>query len=129
MGRLRRQKRLLGWLAAVALLGNVLAAALIVRTAAALTSLEDILGPITLCTADGARTAPAGIPGPAEKAPADHCLACVTVAQLALALAAIAVAFAFPLLRAGGPAPPWQRPPSLRLRLGGISPRAPPLLP
>jgi len=127
MGCLRRQKRLLGWLAAVALLGNVLATVLLARTAAALTIFDDILGPITLCTADGAKTAPAGGPAPAEKAPADHCLACVTVAQLALAVAIIAAAFAFPLLRAGGPAPPWQRPLSLRLRLGGISPRAPPL--
>jgi Protein of unknown function (DUF2946) len=127
MGCLRRQKRLLGWLAAIALLGNVLATALLARTAAALTILDDVLGPITLCTADGAKTAPAGGPGPAEKAPADHCPACVTVAQLALAIAIIAAVFAFPLLRAGGPAPPWQRPLSLRLRLGGISPRAPPL--
>jgi DUF2946 family protein len=127
MGCLRRQKRLLGWLAAVALLGNVLATALLARTTAALTILDDILGPIALCTADGAKTAPAGGPAPAEKAPADHCLTCVTVAQLALAVAIIAAAFVFPLLRAGGPAPPRQRPLSLRLRLGGISPRAPPL--
>jgi hypothetical protein len=127
MGCLRRQKRLLGWLAAIALLGNVLATALLARTTAALTILDDILGPIALCTADGAKTAPAGGPAPAEKAPADHCLACVTVAQLALAIAIIAAVFAFPFLRTGGPAPPWQSPLALRLRLGGISPRAPPL--
>lgn len=127
MGCSRRQRRLLGWLAAIALLANVLATALLAHTSAALTILDGVLGPITLCTADGAKTGPAGGPGPAEKAPADHCLACVTVAQIALAIAVIAAAFAFPLLRAGGPAPPWKRPLALRLRLGGISPRAPPL--
>ena len=127
MGCLRRQKRLLGWFAAVALLGNVLATAFLAHTTAALTILDDVLGPIALCTADGAKTAPAGVPGPADKAPADRCPACMTTAQLALAIAIIAAVFAFPFLRTGGPAPPWQSPLALRLRLGGISPRAPPL--
>jgi hypothetical protein len=125
MGCLRRQKRLLGWFAAIALLGNVLATALLARTTAALTILDGVLGPVALCTAD---SAPAGGPAPADKAPADHCPACVTTAQLGLAVAIVAAVFAFSFLRAGGPAPPWQRPLALRLRLGGISPRAPPLV-
>jgi hypothetical protein len=127
MGCSRRHKRLLGWLAAVALLGNVLATALLAHTTAAITILDSVLGPIALCTADGAKTIPAGGPAPADRAPADHCPACVMTAQLALAVAIVAAGFAVPFLRAGGAAPQWRRPRALRLRRGGISPRAPPL--
>lgn len=127
MGGLRRNKRVLGWLAAIALVSNVLAMALLARSTAAFTILDDILGPITLCTADGANTLPGGGSGPAEHSPSEHCPACVTVAQFALAVAIILAVIAFPPLPAVRLVPVWAGPPVLRLRLGGASPRAPPL--
>jgi hypothetical protein len=126
MRRLRRQKRLLGWLAAMALMSNVLAIASIVRPTAAVTVLDDILGPVALCTPDGARSLPGG-PQPHEHAPADHCPACATLAKFALAAAVILAAFILPAPAGGGPAPSWQCPRPFRLGLGGISPRAPPV--
>jgi hypothetical protein len=127
MGRLRQHKRQLSWLAAVAVVGNVLAMALVIRPAAAFTVLDDILGPIALCTADGAKTMPGGS-GPLDHAPGDHCPVCATLAQLALAVSIAVAAFLFPMPAAGGAALLPRRPLPLRVRRGGIAPRAPPLL-
>jgi hypothetical protein len=128
MRALRRQKRLLSWLAGLALLGNVLAMAFIVRPVTVASVLDDVLGPVILCTADGAKALAPGGPGPLGHAPGGHCPACVSLAQFALAVAVVLTALAFPLLPAPAPAPVWRRPPALRLRLGGISARAPPAL-
>jgi hypothetical protein len=123
MGGLRRNRRLLGWLAAIALLGNALAMALLPRPAAAV--IDDILGAVAICTADGAKTLHDDGSGRGGHSPSDHCPACVTVAQFALAVAIVLAALVFPLLPAARPR--WERPAAFRLRLGGISARAPPL--
>jgi hypothetical protein len=114
----------LSWLAAIALLGNALAMAFLVPvTAVAL--VDDILGPIVLCTADGAKTVPGH--GSGGNAPSNHCPACVTTAQFVLAVVLVVSPVAFPALSAQGPLPRQPRALALHLGRGGIRPRAPPL--
>jgi hypothetical protein len=126
MGRLRRHKPVLSWFAAIALLGNALAMAFLVPvTAAAL--VDDILGPVVLCTADGAKTVPGGGSGSGGHAPSNHCPACVTTAQFVLAVILVLSAVAFPLLSTQGPLLRQARALALHLGRGGIRPRAPPL--
>ena len=97
----RRHKRILGWIAIIALLSNVLASPSLVPSMAA-SLVDDVLGPLVICTADGAQAAP-GHGGSGGHAPANHCPACVTVAQFVLAVAIILTAIAF-LASAGGQA-------------------------
>ena len=126
MLRLRRHKRVLGWLAAIALLGNMLVAALLVPSMAT-ALVDDVLGPIVICTADGAKGAPEGGSGSGGHAPSNHCPACVTVAQFALVVAIVLTAVVFPLLPAARPARLQACSLALHLSLGGIRSRAPPL--
>jgi hypothetical protein len=114
----------LSWLAAIALLGNALAMTVLVpSTAVAL--LDDILGPVVLCTADGAKTVPGG--GSGGHAPSQHCPACVTTAQFVFAVVLVLSAIAFPVLSTQRPAPLQSCASALHLGRGGIRPRAPPL--
>src|SRR5262245_42557676 len=91
----RRHKRILGWLAIIALLSNVLASPSLVPSMAA-SLVDDVLGPLVICTADGAKAAP-GHGGAGGQMPANHCPACVTVVQFVLAVAIILTAIAFSL--------------------------------
>jgi Protein of unknown function (DUF2946) len=126
MRRLRRNGRFSSWLAVVALLGNALAMALPPRPAVAATAIDELLGAVVICTADGAKAlAGGGGSAPVQQPSSDHCLACVTVAQAALAM--IFTALLFLLLPAATPVPAWRRPSLYRLRPGGTCARAPPL--
>jgi hypothetical protein len=131
MVRLRQHRRLLGWLSATLLLGHVLAAALLAPSRA-MTLVDDLLGTLVICTADGAKVVSHGDgPGghfPADHSPANHCPACITAAQVALAAIIVLSLFAFPLLPV--PALPLRhaRVAAVRLSLGGIGSRAPPAL-
>jgi len=125
MFAVRRHKRILGWIAIVALLSNVLASpSLAPATTASL--VDDVLGPLVICTADGAQAAP-GHGGSGGHAPANHCPACVTVAQFVLAVAIILTAIAFSLPPAARPTRLQLRSPAVHVSLGGVRSRAPPL--
>lgn len=124
MRGLRRHKGVLVWVAAIALLGNLLAAMTFVPVAAALA--DHVLGPIVICTTDGAKALPDG--GGTGKHSHEHCGACTlhaTPAKLCVALVSVAVAF--PKLPASKPRPADAPPLATQLSLGGIRSRAPPL--
>jgi hypothetical protein len=110
----------------LALLANVLAGA-VYAPAKILPLLDDLLGPLVICTAEGAKTAPAGGGGSDPHGAAQHCTACVLVAQVALAVAIIQTAIVFPTPVAVRLAPLELRAPARYLSLGGIGSRAPPL--
>jgi DUF2946 family protein len=121
----RRHKRVLRWLAIVALLSNVLTAGLLAPSMAA-SPVNDLLGPLVICTADGAKTVP-GNGGSGRHAPSDHCPDCVTVKPFAFAVAVVVTAIAFPPQPAAKPARVQSRSPAVHVSLGGIRSRAPPL--
>jgi len=121
----RRHKRVLGWIAIVALVSNVLAAGLFAPSIAA-SSVDDLLGPLVICTADGAKVAP-GNGGSGRHAPSDHCPDCVTVKPFAFAVALAETAIAFPPQPAARLARLPSRSPAVHVSLGGIRSRAPPL--
>src|SRR5262245_25455693 len=127
MGVPRRHRRVMSWLAAIALLSNALAmAAFAPSTAGAL--VDAILGPVVLCTADGAKVGANGGSGSGEHGAADHCAACITVSQFTLFVAILVSIIAFPLRPAARPARHRSFSLALHLSLGGVRPRAPPLL-
>jgi hypothetical protein len=121
----RRHKRVLGWVAIVALLSNVLTAGLLASSMAA-SPVDDVLGQLVICTADGAKVAP-GNGGSGRHAPSDHCPDCVTVKPFAFTVAVVVTAIAFPPQPAARPARVPSRSPAVHVSLGGIRSRAPPL--
>jgi DUF2946 family protein len=126
MSGLRRHKRVVGWLAAIALLGNVLAIAPFIRPST-VTVLDDILGPIVICTADGAKALSDQGSGSGDHQPCSHCPACVMLAQFALAVAVVLAAIAFPLPPTSTRVPLRARPLAFHLCRGAMRSRAPPL--
>jgi hypothetical protein len=121
MTYLRRHKRGWAWLAIVALVGHAVALAATTPVPRG----DDVLGPLVICTADGAKTAqgdgsPDGLPPP------DHCPACMPSAQFALAAAINPGALAFPTPPAPRPVPTGADPLAVHLVLGGIHSRGPP---
>jgi hypothetical protein len=125
MGGLRRHKGVLGWIAIIALLCNAFATAALARSPAA-SLVDDVLGPLVICTADGAKEAP-GHGSPGRHVPSDHCPACITVKPLALAIVIAPTALDFPLARVAKPVHLQPRSPAVHVSLGGIRSRAPPL--
>lgn len=125
MGLLRRHRRVPGWLAIFALLSNVLAMALLAPAAAA-PLVDDILGPLVICTADGAKTSLPHDGGSGGQTPSNHCPACLTVAPYALAVAIVLTAIVFPQPHAAKPTRLQSRSPAVQLALGGVRSRAPP---
>ena len=125
---LRKLKRYAAWLGIIALLGNVMAGAFGYVPAKKMAPVVDeILGVLVICTADGTQDASHGGGSPIHN-PADHCPACVMLAKVALATALILLAvIAFPLPVAPRPVPIRSRRLAPRLSLGGIGSRAPPL--
>jgi len=121
----RRHKRVLSWIAIIALLSNVLAAASLVPSMAA-SPVDDVLGPLVICTADGAKTAP-GNGGSGKHTASDHCPDCVTVKPFVLAIALVLTPVVFPLSPAARPARLQSRSPAVHVSLGGVQSRAPPL--
>jgi hypothetical protein len=113
----------MGWLAAVALLSNMLAMAFLApSTAVAL--VDDALGPVIICTADGAKTAPGEGGGHSSS---QHCPACTLLAPFAHAVAIAVTAANFPPPLSARPALQLPPSPAVHLSLGGIRSRAPPL--
>jgi hypothetical protein len=121
----RRHKRVLGWIAIVALVSNVLTAGLLAPSMAA-SAIDDVLGPLVICTADGAKMMP-GNGGSGRHNPSDHCPDCVTVKPFAFAVVLADMAIAFPPQPAARPARLSSRSPAVHVSLGGIRSRAPPL--
>jgi hypothetical protein len=78
--RLRRLKFALAWLAIAALLSH---AALLAAPKPAARA-DGVLGPLVICTADGAKVVP-DHGGPDGPAPCNHCPACLIATQYALA--------------------------------------------
>ncbi len=126
----------MSWLGVVAVLGNLLASVLCMTTAKLAAPVDDILGPLVLCTAHGPQTVP-GSDGPGAPVPgssgqdqgdgkSSHCTACTLLAGMALLAAFIFAAIVFPdrifhAFRASA------RTLADHLSLGGIRSRAPPV--
>jgi hypothetical protein len=132
----RAHAHVMSWLGVVAVLGNLLGSVLCVTTAKVAAPVDDILGPLVLCTTHGPQTLP-GSEGPVAPVPgtsgqdqgdgrSSHCTACTLLAGIALLTAFIFAAIAFPVRIF------YARKSSARtladhLSLGGIRSRAPPL--
>ena len=127
MGRLRRHKHGLGWLAIVALVGNVLAGAFCHTPAKALALADELLGPLVICTSEGAKTVPHGGDAPKPHPQSNHCAVCTVLAGLATAIALAFATVAFELRTLSRPAQAGLRTLADHLSLGGIRSRAPPL--
>jgi hypothetical protein len=130
VGRRERQ-RVMGWLGIVAVLGNVLASVLSMAPARVVPAVDDILGPLVLCTEHGPQTVTGSEASGGGKDQRDgkssHCPACTLLAAgLALALAVLVAPIAFPE-RIFRPFPSRARTLADHLSLGGIRSRAPPL--
>jgi Protein of unknown function (DUF2946) len=127
----RERPRVMGWLGVVAVLGNLLASVLCMAPAKAVAPVDDILGPLVLCTEHGPQTVPGndtpdGSGGDQGDGRSSHCTACTLLAGLALLTAFIFAAIAFPAcifpaFRCSA------RTLADHLALGGIRSRAPPL--
>lgn len=126
MGNLRGHRRGLGWVGIIAILSNVLAGALCHAPAKATGLIDDILGPLAICTSEGANIVPhGGSPDPGRKL--DHCTACTLLAGFALIVALVFAAIAFPLFTIPDRTRVGLRRLADHLSLGGIRSRAPPL--
>jgi len=127
VSKLRRHLRPLSWLSAAALLWSLLASALAPAQAKPAMIVDDVLGPMILCTPDAHGPGLDGDRAPADP-PSGHCQACLTLAQAApLAVAIVLVAIEFPPPSASTPTPIRDLPRRARLETGGIGSRAPPL--
>jgi hypothetical protein len=131
MERRRKPQRVTGWLGVVAVLSNLFASVLCMAPAKAAGLVEDILGPLVMCTADGSHSVPASAPqgdnNPGQPGgKASHCTACTLLAGLALGIALVFALLAFPerIFRAFASS---ARTLADHLSLGGIRSRAPPL--
>jgi hypothetical protein len=126
MRKLRRHRLSAAWLAIVALLGNTLLAALCVAPAKPTQVVDSILGPLVICTAHGADTAPAD-GGSSPQSPTGHCPACAVLGKVAVIPAPLPVveATAADLPRIL-PAPAPARHLAAHLGPGHVRSRAPP---
>jgi hypothetical protein len=119
------------WLGIVAVLSNLLASVLCLAPAKAVVPVDDILGPLVICTEHGPQAVPDGaVPGSGGEGQRDgkssHCTACTLLAGLALAVALVFAVIAFPV-RVFYPFKSAARTLADHLSLGGIRSRAPPL--
>jgi hypothetical protein len=137
----RERSRLISWLGIVAVLSNILASVLCMAPPArAAVGVDDILGPLVLCTEHGPETAldsgAAGGSGSVSQggsqgdgqgnAKSSHCTACTLLAGLSLLVAFVFAVLAFPV-RIVVPFMSAARTLPDHLSLGGIRSRAPPL--
>jgi hypothetical protein len=129
MGSRRDQGRVIGWLGIIAVLGNLLAGVLHMAPANAV--VDDILGPLMLCTEHGPQSVPGNaLPGDSgrdqREGKSSHCPACTLLAAAPLLVAFLFAAIAF----SAGIFRPFEssaRTLADHLSLGGIRSRAPPL--
>jgi Protein of unknown function (DUF2946) len=130
MERRRERPRVMGWLGVVAVLGNLLASVLCVAPAKAIAPIDDLIGPLVLCTEHGPQAVPGnnapGGGGDQGDGKSSHCTACTLLAGLALLAAFVFAAIAFPV-RIFLPVKSAARTLADHLSLGGIRSRAPPL--
>ena len=132
----REHAPVMSWLGVVAVLGNLLASVLCMTTAKLAAPVDDILGPLVLCTEHGPQAVPGGdgpgapVPGNSGQDQGDdrrsHCTACTLLAGIALLAAFIFAAIAFPD-RIFYAFKSSARTLADHLSLGGIRSRAPPL--
>lgn len=126
----RERPRVMAWLGMVAVLCNILASFLHMAPAKAIGSIDDILGPLVLCTEHGPQAVPGGdLPGGRggeQRDGSGHCAACVLLVGTAILVAFLLVAVAFPV-RIVLPFKSSARTLADHLSLGGIRSRAPPL--
>jgi hypothetical protein len=128
MGKIRRHRTLIGWIAIVALLSNVVAGLFCSAPSKAgpFDYPQDLLGAMVICTEHGVQMLASG-DGEGGKAPGKPCQLCLAAAAIALLLVFVALGSLLPL------------PPSRRnafefvptfaggLRRAGLGSRAPPL--
>jgi hypothetical protein len=126
----RKRSCVMGWLGVVAVLGNLLASVLCMAPAKAFVPVDDLLGPLVICTEHGPQAVPDGaVPGGGEgrrDGKSIHCTACTLLAGLALAITLVFAAVVFPV-RVFYPFQSAARTLADHLGLGGIRSRAPPL--
>ena len=127
----RERPRVMGWLGVVAVLGNLLASVLCIAPAKTVAAVDDLIGPLVLCTEHGPQTlpgtdAPGGSGGNQGDGRSSHCTACTLLAGLALLIAFAFAAVVFPA-RIVLPFKSRARTLADHLALGGIRSRAPPL--
>jgi hypothetical protein len=125
VSKLRRHMRPLSWLSAAALLWSLLAGAFAPGQAKTAMIVDDVLGPMILCTADAHGPGLDGSGAPGNR-PSGHCQACLTLAQVPLAIAVVLVAIEFSAPSGSAPKPISGLPRVPRLETGGIGSRAPP---
>jgi Protein of unknown function (DUF2946) len=122
MKQVRRRKVPLAWIAIVALLGH----AVLSVASKPLARADGILGPLVICTADGAKVVP-GDGNPDAPGPCNHCPACVPLAHFALAvIGGDPVAIVFPAPAALRPPQSRANPLAVHLIHGAIYSRGPP---
>jgi len=122
MKLLRRLRFALAWLAILALLSH---AALLAAPKPAARA-DGVLGPLVICTADGAKVVPDD-GGPDGPAPCNHCPACLLATQFALAaVGGDAISIAFPTPSASRLIPAAADPLPVHLVRGGTYSRGPP---
>ena len=128
MGVVGRHRRLFGVVAILALAANVVAGALCHMPKRAATIVDDILGPLSLCTSDGSGTIQhdGGPPDPSRKAEGS-CTICTLLRAFAVAVALAFAAIVFPVFGAPAPQSAGVRTLAQHLSLGAIRSRAPPL--
>jgi hypothetical protein len=123
MRQFRRHKRGWAWLAIVVLLSH--AVALAAPKASART--DSVLGTVVICTADGAKVAPAG-GDPDGPASCSHCPACVLSGHAATALlGGVSIPIVFPAPSTQRLSPVDASPLAAHLVRGGTYSRGPPL--
>jgi hypothetical protein len=122
MKQLRRRRFVWAWIAIVALLGHAVLSFAPKPTA----RVDSVLGPLVICTADGAKVVPGG-GGPDAPGPCNHCPACVPLAHFALAVIdSDPVAITFPMPAAPRPRQSGANPLAVHLIHGAIYSRGPP---
>jgi peptidoglycan/LPS O-acetylase OafA/YrhL len=126
MKAFRRHRWLTSWLSALALVCNALVASFGHTQAAPATGVDELLGPLVICTAHGAQTEQrSGGDGSPRQLPPSHCPACLLHAKIVLAVAAATLGIDFSAPPEPGP-PPHPDALVIHLDLGGIGSRAPP---
>ena len=129
MGGLRRHRTLIGWIAVVALLGNVVGGLFCSASAKAgpFDYPPDLAAAFVICTEHGAQ-APAAAAGDDEpKAPGKPCPLCLAAAAVALVLTFAAAWSLIPLPANGAIAFDFVPALADALRRAGLGSRAPPL--
>jgi hypothetical protein len=126
MGAVRRNRRLFGVLAILALAANVAAGALCHMPARASVIVDDILGVMSLCASDGGSAIQHGGTGPDRKTEGS-CTICTLLKAFAVAVALAFAAIVFPIFPAPALRAPGVRTLAQHLSMGAVRSRAPPL--